>query len=107
MDIGSTIQQQSGGAPSGTHNGTMEWRTARPVTAIEQRCVNIEQLADALDVVQSGGLMDRMIRAGCYSSPAVASLFENPGNGFMTAITRHIDKAAIVETIPFGVYACA
>jgi hypothetical protein len=48
-----------------------------------------------------------MIQAGCDSSTAVASLFENLSNGFVTAVARHFDEAAMVETISFGVYAGA
>jgi hypothetical protein len=43
-------------------------------------------------------MVDRMIRAACDSPTADARLFENLGNGFVTAIARHFDEAALVET---------
>jgi hypothetical protein len=48
-----------------------------------------------------------MIWTGCDSSKAIASLLENLGNGFVTAVARHVDEAARWKLFHFGVYACA
>jgi hypothetical protein len=80
-------------------------RATQLVTAIQERRIGVEKLADAFNIAPLCGLMDRMIWAGRDSSASAASLFENPGDILMSPVARHFDEATVVETIPLRVHA--
>jgi hypothetical protein len=105
VDVGAAVKQELDDPACRTQNGPVQRRTAGTVATLQKRCIVVEKLADALDIVGLRSHVNWMVPSRCNSSPASARLLKKLCDVFMTPVPGHLDETAIVLAIPLRVCA--
>src|ERR1700676_2739800 len=84
----------------------MQRRPPAGVATVQECCISIEEVANALDIIALYGQMDGMILCRRNWPPAPTDFIEKQSNIFIAPVPGDFDQAVEVTAVPFR-FCCA
>jgi hypothetical protein len=107
VHIGSAIEQKRGKLVQASADGSMERGCSSFVPDVDETRIRVEQTTDFVRVLARDRLMNGMSAGSGQDTTATIPLFfEESRDLGMTPFARHIDQAAIMQSVPFRIGAC-